>query len=161
LVERLRPIAPHDPRVKRRRRQELLDSVVLAVCGVLCGCESFVEIERFGKLKLDVFQRFLRRPHGIPSHETFSRVLALLRPQAFQECVLAWLRELRAQAAGDLVAVDGKTLRHTFERAAQKSARHSLSAWSSKHHLTLGPVAVVEKSNEITAIPKRWERLDL
>lgn len=161
LKERFAPIAKHDPRVMRRRRHLLVDIVVVAVCGVLSGCDSFVEIERYGRQKLDFFREFLELPHGIPSHDTFGRVFARLKPEAFQECLWGWLGSLRGSAEGDVVAIDGKTLRHTFDTAAAKTALHSVSAWSTKDRLTLGQVAVAAKSNEITAIPQLLKLLDI
>ncbi len=161
LKERFAPIAKHDPRVNRRRRHLLVDLVVIAVCGVLSGCDSFVEIERYGRQKLDFFRGFLELPHGIPSHDTFGRVFARLKPEAFQECLWGWLESFRESAAGDVIAIDGKTLRHTFDTAAEKTALHSVSAWSTKDRLTLGQVAVAAKSNEITAIPQLLKLLNL
>lgn len=161
LKERFAPIAKHDPRVKRRRRHLLVDIVVIAVCGVLSGCDSFVEIERYGRQKQEFLGQFLELPHGIPSHDTFGRVFARLKPEAFQECLWGWLGSFRDSAAGDHVAIDGKSLRHTFDTAAEKTALHSVSAWSTKYRLTLGQVAVAAKSNEITAIPQLLKLIDV
>jgi predicted transposase YbfD/YdcC len=161
LKERFAPIAKYDPRVKRRRRHLLVDIVVIAVCGVLSGCDSFVEIERYGRQKLDFFRKFLELPHGIPSHDTFGRVFARLKPEAFQECLWGWLGSFRGSPKGDVIPIDGKTLRHTFDTAAKKTALHSVSAWSTKYRLTLGQVAVAAKSNEITAIPQLLKLLDV
>lgn len=161
LVKRFQPLLDHDPRVRRRRRHQLLDIVVIAVCGVLSNCESFVDIERYGNKKLGFFRRFLELPNGIPSHDTFSRVFARLRPGAFQECLLAWLKDWQADAGPDIIPIDGKTLRHTFDTAGGKSALHSVSAWSSRHRMTLGQVAVAAKSNEITAIPELLKLIDI
>jgi predicted transposase YbfD/YdcC len=104
---------------------------------------------------------FLALPNGIPSHDTFSRVFARLRPQAFQECLLGWLKDFQEGQDGDIIAIDGKTLRRPFDKAAETSPLHSVSAWSTKHHVTLGQVAVAAKSNEITAIPALLQMLDL
>lgn len=161
LVERFEAITAHDPRVERRRLHRLIDLVVLAVCGVLGGCESFTDVERYGKRKLAFFRQFLKLPHGIPSHDTFSRVFARLDPSVFGECLQNWIDDFRDSAKGDHVAIDGKTLRGTFHKASKKSPLHSVSAWSTKHSLTLGQVATAAKSNEITAIPKLLQLIDV
>ncbi len=161
LVERFEPIVAHDPRVKRRQLHRLIDVVVLAVCGVLSGCESFTDIERYGKRKRAFFEQFLELPNGIPSHDTFSRVFARLKPAVFGECLRNWINDFRDCSDGDHVAIDGKTLRGTFHRASEKSPLHSVSAWSTKYGLTLGQVATAAKSNEITAIPELIRLIEL
>ena len=161
LVERFEPITAHDPWVKRRQLHRLSDIVVLAVCGVLSGCESFTDVERYAKTKLPFFRQFLELPHGIPSHDTFSRVFARLKPNVFGECLRSWINDLRDGAEDDHVAIDGKTLRGTFHKASEKSPLHSVSAWSTKYRLTLGQVATAAKSNEITAIPELIRLIDL
>jgi len=161
LVERFEPLTAHDPRVKRRRLHRLTDVVVLAVCGVLSGCESFTDVERYAKSKLAFFRQFLELPHGIPSHDTFSRVFARLKPAAFGECLRNWIDDFRDSAEGDHVAIDGKTLRGTFHKASEKSPLHSVTAWSTKYGLTLGQVATAAKSNEITAIPELIRLIDI
>ena len=161
LVERFEPIVAHDPCVKRRQLHRLIDVVVLAVCGVLSGCESFTDIERYGKRKRAFFEQFLELPNGIPSHDTFSRVFARLKPAVFGECLRNWINDFRDCSDGDHVAIDGKTLRGTFHRASEKSPLHSVSAWSTKYGLTLGQVATAAKSNEITAIPELIRLIEL
>jgi predicted transposase YbfD/YdcC len=132
-------------------------------CGVLCGCEDFVEIETFGRKKEDFFRRFLGLPEGIPSHDTFRRVFQAVCPQALQRCLIQWLQGVRgaAPAAGAVIAIDGKALRRTFDRAQSLGALHLVSAWATANGLTLGQVAVDAKSNEITAIPQLIALLDL
>lgn len=154
-----------DPRVKRKPRHLLTDILVLSICGVLSGCEGCVEIAEYGRRKEEFFRTILELPHGIPSHDTFNRVLALLKPQALQECLIGWLRSVRDEA-GDAreeqhIAIDGKALRRTFDRAAGQNMLHLVSAWSTANGITLGQVAVDEKSNEITAIPKLLQAVDL
>lgn len=161
LVDRFEPITAHDPRVERRRLHRLIDLVVLAVCGVLSDCQSFTDIERYAKRKRAFFQQFLELPNGIPSHDTFSRVFARLKPAAFSECLWNWINDFRDSSEGDHVAIDGKTLRGTFHKASEKSPLHSVSAWSTKYGLTLGQVATAAKSNEITAIPELIRLIDL
>ncbi len=154
-----------DPRRQcKNLRHRLVDVLVLGFCGVLCGCEDFVEIEAFARSKEDFFRRFLELPHGIPSHDTFRRVFQAVSPQALQQCLIRWLKELRPAARpadGDVIAIDGKTLRRTFDRAQGLGALHLVSAWATANGLTLGQVAVDAKSNEITAIPELIDLLDL
>jgi predicted transposase YbfD/YdcC len=142
-----------DPRVARARRHQLLDIVVLALCGVVCGADSWVEIAEFGRAKLEWFQQFLHLPNGIPSHDTFGRVFARLDPEQLQGCLLAWAAALREASGGKLVAVDGKTLRRSHDEASGESALHLVSAWATENHLVLGQQKVAGHSNEITAIP--------
>ena len=153
-----------DPRRQcQNLRHPLVDVLVVGFCGVLCGCDDFVEIEAFGRKKEAFFRRFLELPAGIPSHDTFRRVFQAVCPRALQQCLIAWLRgaQQAAPAAGAVVAIDGKTLRRTFDRARGLGALHLVSAWASANGLTLGQVAVDAKSNEITAIPQLIELLDL
>ena len=154
-----------DPRTKRTPRHLLTDILVISICGVLSGCEGCVEIAEYGRRKAEFFGMILELPHGIPSHDTFNRVLALLKPQALQECLIDWLRSVRDEA-GDAreerhIAIDGKSLRRTFDRAASQNMLHLVSAWSTANGITLGQVAVDEKSNEITAIPQLLQAVDL
>ena len=143
-----------DPRVERTKQHLLLDILVIAVCAVICGADSWVEIEAFGKAKRKWLRQFLRLPNGIPSHDTFGRVFARLNPVQFQECFLAWVQAIGELTQGQVVAVDGKTLRRSHERTLGKSAIHMVSAWATANRLVLGQVKVAEKSNEITAIPE-------
>jgi predicted transposase YbfD/YdcC len=165
LVEALQAV-PDPRRQCKNLWHPLADVLVMGFCGVLCGCEDFVEIEEFGLAKEDFFRRFLELPHGIPSHDTFRRVFQAVCPQALQRCLIDWLQGLRQAAApasgGDgVVAIDGKTLRRTFDRARGLGALHLVSAWATANGITLGQVAVDIKSNEITAIPQLIELLDL
>jgi|SRR5262245_20003010 len=154
-----------DPRRQcKNLRHPLVDVLVVGFCGVLCGCDDFVELEAFGRKKEDFFRRFLELPEGIPSHDTFRRVFQAVCPQALQRCLLHWLRGVRQAAPaaeGEVVAIDGKALRRTFDRAHGLGALHLVSAWATANGLTLGQVAVDGKSNEITAIPRLIELLDL
>jgi len=163
LVEALQAV-PDPRRQCKNLRHRLVDVLVLGFCGVLCGCEDFVEIEAFARSKEDFFRRFLELPYGIPSHDTFRRVFQAVCPQALQQCLIRWLKGLRAAARpadGEVIAIDGKTLRGTFDRAQGLGALHLVSAWASANGLTLGQVAVDAKSNEVTAIPQLIELLDL
>ncbi len=165
LVEALQAV-PDPRRQCKNLWHPLADVLALAFCGVLCGCEDFVEIEEFGRCKEDFFRRFLGLPHGIPSHDTFRRVFQAVCPRALQGCLIDWLQGLRQTAepaAGDggVVAIDGKTLRRTFDHARGLGALHLVSAWATANGITLGQVAVDAKSNEITAIPQLLDLLEL
>ena len=142
-----------DPRIDRTKRHQLLDIIVIAVCAVICGADDWVAIERFGQAKLAWFKSFLALANGIPSHDTFGRVFAHLNPEQFQQGFLSWVQAVAKIQWGEIVAVDGKTLRHSYDWQAGKGAIHMVSAWASASRLVLGQRKVDEKSNEITAIP--------
>jgi predicted transposase YbfD/YdcC len=150
-----------DPRIDRSRLHESLDSVAIAICAVVAGAESWDDIEDFGHAKLDWLKGFLALPNGIPSHDTFRRVFERLDPEEFQRGFLGWVEALHEATERQVIAIDGKTLRRSFDRAKGKSALHLVHAWASANHLLLGQVAVGEKSNEITAIPKLLEVLTI
>jgi predicted transposase YbfD/YdcC len=150
-----------DPRLERTRRHVLQDLLVIAFCAMIANANTWVDIERYGKTKLDFLRRFLELPNGIPSHDTFSRVFAKLDPAALLVCLQNWLHELRAQWGGKQVAIDGKTLRGSHDGDARPNALHLVSAWATEARLFLGQVAVDQKSNEITAIPQLLELLDI
>jgi predicted transposase YbfD/YdcC len=150
-----------DPRLNRTKRHSLLNIIVLAVCGTLAGADGWAEIERYGRAKLDFFRQFLDLPDGIPSHDTFGRVFRRLRPEALVPCIHQWLAALGRAVAGEVVAIDGKTLRGSFDTAAAQNPLHLVSAWATDARLTLGQMAVDAKSNEIPAIPLLLELLDL
>jgi predicted transposase YbfD/YdcC len=150
-----------DPRVLRTRRHDLLDILTIARCAVICGADSWVEVERFGHAKASWFASFLALPNGIPCHDTFGRVFARLDPVELEQCFLAWVRSVTGELAAQVVAIDGKTLRRSHDRAHGKPAVHLVSAWATASRLVLGQVAVAAKSNEITAIPALLRLLDL
>lgn len=150
-----------DPRVERSRLHNLHDIVVIAICAVICGADSFVGMERFGKAKYDWLKTFLELPNGIPSHDTFNDVFAALGPKAFSKCFARWIQAIAKVTGGDVVAIDGKTLRRSFDRASKKAAIHMVSAWSRANGLVLGQLKTAAKSNEITAIPRLLEVLDI
>lgn len=152
-----------DPRA-RNKIHHLSDMIVIAVMAVICGAEGWAEVELFGQSKHKWLSTFLELPGGIPSHDTFSRVFALLDPEAFERCFLAWMASLVELAAGRLVAVDGKSIRRSFQHAWDKSGMaHLVSALvcQGDNRVVFGQVAVEDKSNEITAIPKLLELMDL
>lgn len=150
-----------DPRVERTRHHQLLDIVLIAICAVICGAEGWVEVEAFGKTKKQWLQTFLALPHGIPSHDTFGRVFAALDAAEFQRCFMAWVQAVNVLTAGQVVAIDGKTLRRSHDRRRGKAALHLVSAWATANRLVLGQVATDAKSNEITAIPELLKLLAL
>lgn len=150
-----------DYRVNRRRRHELIDILVITICAIICGADEWTEVEEYGNAKIEWLKTFLKLPNGIPSHDTFGRVFARLNPDALQKAFLSWVNAVETITAGQLVALDGKTLRRTFDKASKKVAIHMVSAWACQDHLVLGQVQVQDKSNEITAIPKLLEVLDL
>lgn len=150
-----------DPRIERTKRHGLLDIVTIAVCAVVCGADTWVAVEQFGKRKHAFLARFLALPHGVPSHDTFGRVFAALDPAAFETRFLAWVQATVRATAGQVVAVDGKTLRRSHDRTAGTGPLHLVSAWAAANGVVLGQLAVDEKSNEITAIPALLEVLAL
>src|SRR3954464_10118917 len=151
----------HDPRVERTRKHPLINIVFIAVCGVLSGANSFASIHEFGCDRRTWFARYLDLSNGIPSDDTFGRVLARLDPGAFEKCLLSWIRAVQEVTADRLIAIDGKTLRGSFEGRGGKAAIHMVSAWATENELSLGQVVVAEKSNEITAIPELLQLLDV
>ncbi len=159
LVHHFAPLT--DPRVRRRRRHQLLDVIAIAICGVICGCKSWGEIALYGRQKSEWLSTFLELPKGTPSKDTFRRVFARLKPTAFQACFRSWMGALGATLGVKQIAIDGKTARRSHDRGIGKSALHLVSAWATANQVTLGQVAVSDKSNEITAIPELLELLDL
>jgi predicted transposase YbfD/YdcC len=148
-----------DPRDPSKCRHKLIDIVAIAIAGVLCGADDLTSIEAFGKAKIEWFQRFLELENGIPSHDTFGRVFALLAPKAFQACFRAWIESVRTLCEEEVVAIDGKALRRSHNRKAGLGPLHIVSAWATRNGLVLGQQATDAKSNEITAIPELLEVL--
>ena len=150
-----------DPRHSRTRLHPLSNVLVIGLCAVICGCKHFTQMEAFGKAKKDWLARFLDLSNGIPSHDTFNAVFARLRPEAFERALLAWVTALHQVSGGQIVAIDGKTLRGSYRPGDSMALVHMVSAWATANHLSLGSTTVAEKSNEITAIPRLLELLDL
>ena len=151
------PRCPHAP----NSRHLLMDILVLAVCAVISGAEGWEDIEEYAKSQAEWFADLLDLPHGIPGHDTFRRVLSRLDPEEFTQCFISWTNALNAASGGDMVSIDGKTLRHSFDQATSTAAIHMVSAWASANRLVLGQLKVEEKSNEITAIPQLLHLLDV
>lgn len=150
-----------DPRCDRGKRHRLSDMLVIAICALICHADGWEDIEMFGHCKEKWFRTFLALPHGIPSHDTFARVFARLDPAAFEACFMKWMAHLAKTSKGRLIAVDGKTLRRSFDTAADKSALHMINAWCVTNQTVLGQVACGDKENEITVMPRLLELLDL
>ncbi len=150
-----------DPRVQASCEHRLIDILAITVLGVSCGADDWTDLETFGRLRHDWLQTFLELPGGIPSHDTFSRVLGLLERQQFAACLFQWTQAIHEATGGKLLAIDGKALRRSFARKSGKAMRHLVTAWASDSGLTLGQVSCEEKSNEITAIPELLKLLNV
>jgi predicted transposase YbfD/YdcC len=150
-----------DPRVQRTRKHPLINIVFMAVCGVLGGANSFAGIHELALDRRNWFARYLDLTNGIPSEDTFGRVLARLDPGAFEKCLLSWIQAVQELTDDRLIAIDGKTLRGSYDRRDGRAAIHMVSAWATENKLSLGQVVVHEKSNEITAIPELLQLLDI
>jgi predicted transposase YbfD/YdcC len=149
-----------DPR-RRKVTYPLINVVTIAICAVICGADDFVSIAEFGRKKRKWLAQFLDLRNGIPSHDRFNAILGAIKPAEFEVCLLSWITALHEITAGQIVAIDGKTLRRSFDAAGSKSAIHMVSAWATANQISLGQVVVDAKSNEITAIPQLLEMLEI
>jgi hypothetical protein len=127
-----------DPRIDRTKRHQLLDSITIAIGAVVCGADSWVDVELFGRAKLTWLGSFLALPQGIPSPDTFGRVVAALNPHQFEQCFLSWVRAVVTHTDGEVVALDGKTLRSSHDHGTGQAALHLVSAWATANRLVLG-----------------------
>ena len=153
-----------DPRHSRNRKHLLVDVVVIAVCGMLCGCDGPTAIHRWASNRVDWLKQFLSLPNGVPSRDCIRRLLMLLRPQAFQKCFQAWIAgsiQTDDRGPARLIAIDGKSCRRSHDTSHGLGVLHIVSAWASEEGIALGQVATDAKSNEITAIPQLLEQIDL
>ena len=150
-----------DPRLDRTKDHPLVNIIVIAICGVICGADTWVDIENFGKAKQDWLGQFLDLTNGIPSHDTFGRVFGLLDPAQFQKGFISWIQAVSEISDGEIVAIDGKQLRRSHDKRLGKKAIYMVSAWAVGNRLVLGQRKVDEKSNEITAIPQLLQTLAL
>jgi len=150
-----------DPRIDRSKHHELIDILVIAICAVICGADSWPDVEAFGKAKQKWFESFLEIPNGIPSHDTFNRVFNRLDPQQFQSCFMKWISAASELIQGQVISIDGKLLRRSHDKGIGKAAIDMVSAWANSNHLVLGQIKVDQKSNEITAIPQLLKALEI
>lgn len=148
-----------DPRMERTRLHKLEDILVIAICALLCGAESFEDMEIFGEAKEEWFGGFLELPNGIPSHDTFGRVFAAMDPGKFLEAFMRWTQSLREALSGEVVSIDGKALRRAIDKG--QSPKVIVSAWAAGNGLVLGQRKVEDKSNEMTAVPELLRSLEL
>lgn len=160
----MQPLTEHfttitDPRSEVNKAHKLIDIIMVAICAVLAGAESFVDMEDFGNTKQDWFKTFLELPNGTPSHDTFGRVFSLLDPNEFQTHFSEWMQSAVTVTKGSVIAIDGKTNRRTFGKLTR--ALHLVSAFATANGMALGQVATDQKSNEITAIPELLKLLDI
>jgi len=149
-----------DPR-KYNIRHNLIDIITIAICALICGAENWVDVEQYGKSKYGWLKQFLQLPNSIPSHDTFGRVFSLLDPKQFNDAFTCWWQSIQTLIHKKHVAIDGKTLRASYDKALGKSAIHMVSAWAVENGIVLGQVKTDEKSNEITAIPELIKQLEL
>jgi len=149
-----------DPRIPNKTRHSLLNILTIVLCAVISGSEDFYDIEEYAESKQEFFQTFLDLPNGMPSHDTINRVISRLNPEEFSKCIVEWTKTISEKLNG-VIAIDGKTLRRSFQDASKKNPLHIVSAWSSANGIVLGQVQTDAKSNEITAIPELLKLLDI
>jgi predicted transposase YbfD/YdcC len=150
-----------DPREAMNQDHRFMDVLIITICAVICGADDWVAVSSFGQAKRLWFEQFLELPNGIPAHDTFWRVFRALDPEQFQRCFLRWMGAVRREIGGEVVAIDGKKLRRSYDRQDSRAAIHMVSAWASANGLCLGQRKVDDKSNEITAIPLLLEVLEI
>ncbi|MEO0011639.1 MAG: hypothetical protein RLZZ535_28 [Cyanobacteriota bacterium] len=149
-----------DPRT-RWTQHSLTDIVSIAIMAVLSGADDWNAIEAYGEAKKEWLSGFLSLRNGIPSHDTFNDVISRLEPNTFAECCLGWMKEAAAKIGAQIISIDGKSFNGSYDREKDQKSLHMVSAWVSSHHLLLGQVKTEKKSNEITAIPKLLELIDI
>lgn len=143
-----------DPRIKRKQLHDFQDVIMIVLCGVIAGCDEWTTIQEYATTKLDFLKTFLKLPNGIPSHDTFGDIFAKIDPRQFEDCFLAWTLSVCELTQGEIISIDGKKLRGSYDKLNKKAAIHMVSAWANQNRLVLGQVKVDDKSNEITAIPR-------
>ncbi|MCP3904981.1 MAG: ISAs1 family transposase, partial [Planctomycetes bacterium] len=140
--------------MEKKTKHRLTDITVIAICAAVSGADGWADMETYGKVNYEWLKTFLELPHGIPSHDTFGRVFAMICPEEFESCFLNWIQSVFEVTKGQIIPIDGKTLRRSYDRSSGKAAVHMISAWASENGITLGQVKTDDKSNEITAIPE-------
>lgn len=150
-----------DPRVIKKCKHELIEILAISICAIICGADGFKEIEKYGKLKAEWFCSFLNLKNGIPTHHTIGRVFSLICPEKFQCCFQKWVDDVVERVDGQLIPIDGKTIKRSFDKSSNKAAIHIVNAWASENNALLAQVKTEDKSNEITAIPKLIDLLDI
>lgn len=150
-----------DPRSGNAKQHIFLEVLIIAICAVICGADGWSDVELFGKNKKDWLKTFLELPKGIPSHDTFGRIFAKIKPEEFQKCFMEWVQAIEKLTSGQVVAIDGKKLRRSHDDDAGKAAIYMVSAWATQNQLVLGQKKVADKSNEITAIPELLRLLEI
>jgi len=141
-------------------RHKLIDIVTISICAVICGADIWVDIESYDRSKYEWLNKFLELPNSM-THDTIARVFLTLKPEQFQKSFLNWIQSISCLNPGEVIAIDGKTLRHSYDRGLDKKAIHMVSAWAISQRLVLGQIKVDKKSNEITAIPALLKVLEL
>ena len=150
-----------DPRTSYLIHHKLIDIITLTILAVICGADTWVDIEEYGKSKQSWLQTFLELPNGIPSHDTIARLFARLSPQQLQSAFIDWINEIAQITQGEVIAIDGKRLRRSYDSSKNQGVIHMVSAWASQNNLVLGQLKVDDKSNEITAIPQLLSVLEI
>jgi predicted transposase YbfD/YdcC len=150
-----------DPRIERNKRHKLIDIIVLSICAVVSGSDGWESIEEFGKNKLDWLRQWIALENGVPSHDCIARVISRLEPTEMSRCFALWVKSVAELTEGEIIAIDGKTARHSYNRKGKLGAIHMVSAWANQAGMSLGQVKTAEKSNEITAIPVLLEMLEI
>jgi len=160
------PITKHfesitDNRIKGKIKHKLIDIIAITICAVIGGADEWTHIEEYAKSKEEWLKRFLELPNGIPSHDTFGRIFAVINAEEFSKSFLEWVRTVFKVTDRQVIPIDGKTLRRSYDSSSNKAAIHMVSAWASKNGIVLGQVKTNEKSNEITAIPELLNLLEI
>lgn len=150
-----------DPRTGNAKAHLFLEILIIAILAIICGADGWSDVELFGKNKKTWLQTFLELPKGIPSHDTFGRIFAKIKPEEFQKRFIDWVQAVEQLTAGQVIAVDGKKIRRSHDQESGKAAIYMVSAWATHNQLVLGQTKVAEKSNEITAIPELLRLLDI
>lgn len=150
-----------DPRTGNAKQHIFLEILIIAICAVICGADGWSDVELFGKNKKAWLKTFLKLPKGIPSHDTFGRVFAQIKPEEFQKHFIEWVQAIEELTKGQVIAIDGKNLRGSHDHEVGKAAIYMVSAWATQNQLVLGQTKVADKSNEITAIPELLQLLEI